>query len=125
MTLNEFQAHVQKWLYLVFKDQEGRTSYQVRVFRFYEEATELAQATDLTREEAHRMVDWVYDRKKGEVVRELGGTMTTLAALTTASGFTLNHVAVTELERVNDPDVILRVRVRQLTKNELFPTGGQ
>lgn len=57
---------------------------KVRVYRFLEEAMELAQAMEVTKEEAAKLLDYVFSRPVGEVRQELGGTVFTLVGVANA-----------------------------------------
>jgi hypothetical protein len=67
--------------------------------RFLEEALELAQASGCSREDAHRLVDYVFSRNIGQAELEAGGVMVTLAALCSACGIDMDQAANRELER--------------------------
>ena len=61
----EFQDSVKKWTWECFGEKIATDKLQ-RNHRFLEEALELVQACDCTREEAHMLVDYVYGRPVGE-----------------------------------------------------------
>jgi NTP pyrophosphatase (non-canonical NTP hydrolase) len=82
-----------------FGDGSG-VKLDVRAWRFFEEATELVQAVGTTREDAHRLVDYVFDRPVGEPSQEVGGVMITLAGLCLSAGIDLHDAGETELARV-------------------------
>ena len=78
-----------------------------RAKRFFEEATELFQATHSTaisgtdaRAMAHRMVDHVFDKPVGDVYQEFGGVELTAMALARVCGVSKFQAGVDELERV-------------------------
>lgn len=83
-----FQSQVREWTTECF-GTEAAMHVVDRSHRFTEEALELAQATGTTREDAHKLVDYVYDRPTGEVSNEVGGVLLTTAALCTALGINL------------------------------------
>jgi NTP pyrophosphatase (non-canonical NTP hydrolase) len=94
-----------------------------RTHRFLEEALELAQAAGCPRNEAMRLVDYVYGRDRGAVHQEVGGVMLTLAALCHAHGIAMNIEAERELCRVWDNiDVIRR---KELMKPKGSPLPGR
>lgn len=81
--IDVFRRNVYKWLcdcLGVWKANDKKT----RVYRFLEEALELAQATGCSREDALALVDYVYNREPGVVEQEIGGVMLTLAGLSSA-----------------------------------------
>ena len=71
-----------------------------RCHRFIEEALELVQAGDCSKEDVLMLVDYVYSRPKGEVYQEVGGVIVTLAAFCTAWNQDLELDAVVEQERI-------------------------
>lgn len=89
--MNNFQERIIKWFNLCFgghdlKDKNKRNS------RFFEEAVELVQAADMSKDEAHKLVDHVYSRPKGEVAQEVGGVLTTLMTLLEAHELKLEEI---------------------------------
>lgn len=110
-----FQAKVAEWLHLCFGDVIAMDKKE-RCYRFQEEANELVQSMGMTREEAHSLVDYTWDRPIGEPHQELGGVMVTLAALCHASEMEMEAGGFVELARINQPDVIERIRQKQKTK---------
>ena len=74
-----FQSRVYKWFVSCFGPKLG-TEIE-RSHRFLEEALELVQVIGCSREEAHNLVDYTYNRYIGELDQEIGGVMTTLAVL--------------------------------------------
>jgi NTP pyrophosphatase (non-canonical NTP hydrolase) len=71
-----------------------------RNHRFLEESLELVQAGNCTRDDAHLLVDYVFNRDVGEQQQEVGGVMVTLAALCLAYGIDMHEAGETELARV-------------------------
>jgi hypothetical protein len=97
--MSEFQPAVLAWMLDCFG--EALTyDRQERGIRFMEEATELVQASGITVDQAHALVDYVYNREVGEPEQEVGGVMVTLAALCTALSIDLTKEANTELDRI-------------------------
>jgi hypothetical protein len=76
--MREFQYAVTKWFLECFEGERGKN---LRNYRFFEEATELVQSLGMTKSECIQLIDYVFDRPVGEPLDELGGTLTTLAAL--------------------------------------------
>ena len=93
-----FQTKVNIWIEKCFGKEIGLDQVE-RKYRFFEEATELVQATGFTREQAHKMVDYVYNRPVGELPQEIGGVMNCVAALCTAYDLNMEELAETELNR--------------------------
>lgn len=82
-----------------------------RVYRFLEEALELAQAMGITEEEADTLSHYVFNRPVGEVKQEYGGAAFTLASVGNVLGLDLvqaGHAAVDEaysrIDRIREKD---------------------
>jgi hypothetical protein len=115
-----FQQRVQPWLMECF----GPTIAADRVernHRFFEEATELVQATGMTVNEAHQLVDYVFNRPVGEPNQEVGGTMVTLAALCLANDLDMHSAGETELARISVPETVAKIRAKQAAKPKHSP----
>lgn len=97
--VESYQDRVGAWMLACFGTDitNDRTE---RAYRFLEESVELVQSLDVTREEAHRLVDYTFDRPKGETAQEVGGVAVTLATLCTMAGVNLKDAAEAELARV-------------------------
>lgn len=121
MLLTEFQRAVGRWMRGCFVTPEAMTIEQ-RSFRMLEEANELAQAGGVTREEAHRLVDYVYDRPKGEIEQEIGGVAVTLAGLAEVKNVTVEICAERELHRcIQNTE---KIREKDLQKPKRSPLPG-
>jgi hypothetical protein len=113
----KFQNRVLRWVLDCF-GFERASDRTIRNDRFIEEALELIQATGSTRERAHELVDYVFDRPMGAIKQEVGGTMVTLAALCLANGVDMHECGETELARILDPLVMEKIRAKDLAKPE-------
>jgi hypothetical protein len=71
-----------------------------RGMRSLEENIELGQSVGVTREEAHRLVNHVFDKKPGYTSQELGGAALTLLACADGCGYLLSECALAELHRI-------------------------
>ena len=112
----DFQNLVANW---VRDTLGGESLFDVheRCMRFGEEAIELIQAAEhVSREEMHKLVDYVYDRPVGIVEQELGGTMITLKALASGLGCNAENELKTELHRILDPEVTKKIQKKQHEK---------
>ncbi len=78
-----FQYRVSRWMQACFGPEIANDKKE-RIYRFIEEALELAQAMDVTPEEINQLIKYTYDRPKGEVEQEIGGVCVTLNALANA-----------------------------------------
>lgn len=114
----EFQSRVDPWMMTCFGPEISGDKVE-RNHRFGEEANELMQACGCTREDAHKLVDYVYDRPVGEPKQEVGGVMVTLAALCLAHDMNMHTEGETELARIwTKVDVI---RAKQAAKPKFGP----
>ncbi len=118
--MREFQDAVDSWTVECF-GREVAFDKSIRNFRFIEEALELVQACGMTADECHQLVEYVYGRPVGERAQEIGGVMVTLAALCTAQGESLAAQAWREIERVNLPEMIEKIRAKQAGKPRNSP----
>ena len=113
MSENDFQARVAKWMQVCFGPEIAADRVE-RNYRFLEEALELVQACDCSREDAHKLVDYVYGRPVGETVQEVGGVMITLAALCKTQGQNMHEAGEIELRRIWT--AIDKIRLKQASK---------
>ncbi|MDX4956276.1 hypothetical protein [Delftia acidovorans] len=113
-----FQQRVQPWLMACF-GAEIAADRRERNHRFLEEALETVQAAGCTASEAHQLVDYVFGRPVGELGQEVGGAMTTLAALCLANGIDMHAEADKELARVWT--MVEKIRAKQAAKPKHSP----
>lgn len=99
---------------------EAAADPKERCFRFIEEAVELAQSMDFTRDEIVRVVDWVLSRPKGGAAQEVAGTLVTLLSLCNSLGVDASEEFGKELDRIETPEVMARVRRRRAEKNKVL-----
>lgn len=114
----EFQQRVHPWLMECFGPAISADK-QERNHRFLEEALETVQAAGCTASEAHQLVDYVFGRPVGELGQEVGGAMTTLAALCLANGIDMHAEAEKELARVWT--MVEKIRAKQAAKPKHSP----
>ncbi|AEK63203.1 hypothetical protein [Collimonas fungivorans] len=113
-----FQQRVQPWMMECF-GSEIAADRKERNHRFFEEATELIQACEMTRSEAHQLVDYVYARPVGDARQEVGGVMVTLAALCLAQDMDMH--AAGEIELVRIWTKVDQIRAKQAAKPRHSP----
>lgn len=77
---NVLQRRVAQFLKDCFTD-DPVVRPKVRVYRFLEEAMELAQSMEVSKEDATKLVDYVFGRPVGDVKQELGGVVFTLVGV--------------------------------------------
>lgn len=123
MIVAEFQNHVNTWMQRCF-GPEIASDRRERNHRFLEEALELVQSLDCTREEAHQLVDYVFGRPVGDPSQENGGVLVTLAALCNAAGLKMGRDGMAELDRINTPEIIEKIRCKQAAKPQFSPLPG-
>ena len=99
MAREPYQDRVVEWAVECFGKADAFNE-TMRVFRFLEEALELAQACGCNRAAAERVLAYVYDRPAGEPKQEVGGTMVSLAVLCEAFGMNMSDCAEDEYSRV-------------------------
>lgn len=123
MKISSLQVAVTMWMHRCFGEAVAKDKDE-RNFRFLEESLELVQAGGCTQEDAHKLVDYVYRRPVGELAQEVGGVSITLAALCQAHKVSWEASAVDEYKRINQPEVIVKIRQKQATKPQHSPLPG-
>lgn len=123
-SIDSFQARVHLWLLACFGETIARDREE-RNHRFLEETLELVQSLGCSASEAHQLVDYVFGRPVGEPAQEVGGAMVTLAALCLANGLDMHADGETELARVNNPEILLKIRAKQAAKPKHSPLPSQ
>ena len=114
----DFQTNVQPWLLACF-GEEIAGDKEERNHRFLEEALELVQACGCGADEAHQLVDYVFNRPVGEKTQEVGGVMVTLASLCLAQDLNMHVEGDVELERVWTK--VEQIRAKQAAKPKFSP----
>ena len=109
------QPRIAAWVRKVFTEAEAQNAPE-RALRLVEEAVELAQACGVERDALHRLVDYVLARPVGDPAQEVAGTMVTLYALAQAINVDADDAFENEVSRIQQPEVIDRVRRRQHEK---------
>jgi hypothetical protein len=122
--LDNYQRSIHKWMVSCFGPEIARDRME-RNFRFLEEALELFQSQACSRQDAHRLVDYVFDRPVGDLHQEVGGVMVTLMALCNAAGLSADGCGEMELERISDPGMIAKIRAEKAAKDIRSPLPGQ
>lgn len=91
-------------------------SKRERAMRFYEEATELAQACGMTQADCHAIQARVMSRESGVVAQESAGAYFTLLVLAHAHEVSLDWELLKEFRRVEDPAMMARIREKHRGK---------
>jgi hypothetical protein len=118
-----FQARMDEWLLACFGEKIARDKAE-RNHRFLEEALELVQALGCTASEAHQLVDYTFGRPSGEAFQEVGGVVTTLAALCLAHGFDMQQAAEAELARIWTKVETIRAKQAAKPKHSPLPAAA-
>jgi Lar family restriction alleviation protein len=118
----DFQARVARVHAALFDDDP--TDIPERVARFFEEANEACQALGMSREDAHALVDYTYSRPIGEPAAELGAAAVTLTSLCVVAGHDLHNCAEYELDRLQLPETIERIKAKRSTRHGRGPLPG-
>lgn len=102
MILDDFQDMIGIWMKTCFGYPLPKVEEKRRIYRFIEEALELAQAAEMTKEECLQLIEYVYYRPIGEIDDEVSGTITTLAAFCQFHGLSLGLCAKQGLHKCFD-----------------------
>lgn len=122
--MRTFQERVRAWVIACFGDTVLCDTKE-RNWRFLEEALELAQACDCSREDALKLIDYVYGRPVGEKSQEVGGVLLTLSALCSAHGISMDAAGQTELLRCWDKFDAIRAKQAAKQKDSALPGSTQ
>lgn len=95
----ERQLIVGNWAVREFGHIEANSRPQ-RGLRLLEEAVELFQVCNGSKEIAHKLVDYVFSRPSGNVLQEIGGVSVTLLALGSAIGVDVDTQEFNEIVRI-------------------------
>lgn len=118
MTEQSFQEGVARWMEKAFIPSLY-SNITERCDRALEELLELLQSLGYDASRVATLVDYVYNRPVGDPNQEVGGTMVTLAALCHVADINMERQAWRELERIEQPEVMEKIRSKQLAKNAL------
>lgn len=113
-----FQADVAEWMSHCFLPSLYSNMTE-RGDRLLEEVLELLQAHGYDKTRVATLVDYVFGRPVGEPAQEVGGVMVTLAGYCWVAGLDMHANGQAELDRINQPDVMAKIRAKQEAKNAL------
>ncbi len=117
-----WQQRVEAAHHALFHDDP--TDVEERRARFWEEAGETVQAFGMTEEDAIELVRYTWSRAKGEPAKEIGAAMLTLTSLCVAAGYNLSECAEADLEKLQRPETIARIRAKRSTRHGRGPLPG-
>lgn len=103
---------------------EDPTDVPERAARFFEESNETCQSFGMTREEAHALVDYTYDRPMGDQKKEIGSVSLTLTSLCVVAGYDRSECEEADLEKLVRPETIARIRAKRATRHGRGPLPG-
>lgn len=89
--LKTFQKLIWNWGVAAFGPRHMTSKYE-RALRMLEEAMELAQACEVSKEKAMLSLDYVYARPVGDAYTELGDVLMTTLALTSNLNYDADDV---------------------------------
>lgn len=92
--------------------------------RFFEEAAETAQAFGMAEEDAIALVRYTFGRPVGEPKLEVGSAKLTLTSLCVEAGLDLQECAEADLEKLQRPETIARIRAKRATRHGRGPLPG-
>lgn len=115
---HRFQADVADWMDQCFLPSLSNNMTE-RGDRLLEEVLELLQAHGYDSARVPTLVNYVFGRPVGEPAQEVGGVMVTLAAYCSVAGLSMQADGQAELDRINQPEVMARIRAKQEAKNAL------
>lgn len=99
------QKEVAEWCTAAF-GHSNATRLPMRAMRFLEEAVELFQTIPgVSKKDAQKVLDHVFERKVGGIRNEFGGVGITLLAFAEAAGINADECELQELERVKTKDL--------------------
>ncbi|HDS1602011.1 hypothetical protein I5V52_01265 [Stenotrophomonas maltophilia] len=113
-----FQAGVAAWMGQCFLPSLYSNMTE-RGDRLLEEVLELLQAHNYDKTRVATLVDYVFGRPVGEPAQEVGGVMVTLAGYCWVAGLDMHAAGDAELARINQPEVMAKIRAKQEAKNAL------
>jgi len=117
-----YQNRVADAQYALFHDDP--TDIPERNARAFEEAAETAQAFGMTRDEAIALVDYTFSRPVGDPAKEIGAKILTAFSLGVVAGIDVMAAAEADLEKLQRPETIARIRAKRATRHGRGPLPG-
>lgn len=117
-----FQERVSAAHHALFHDDP--TDIEERRARFWEEAGETVQALGMSEEDAVALVRYTWSRPAGEPKKEIGAAALTLASLCVVAGYDMMACAEADLEKLQRPETIERIRAKRATRHGRGPLPG-
>lgn len=117
-----FQLRVSVAHHALFHDDP--TDVAERRARYFEESGETVQAFGMTEDEAITLVRYTWSRPAGEPRKEIGAAALTLASLCVVAGHDMMECAEADLEKLQRPETIERIRAKRATRHGRGPLPG-
>lgn len=117
-----YQERVQAAHHALFHDDP--TDIPERNARALEESMETAQAFGMSRDEALALVDYTFSRPVGDPRKELGAKILTAFSLGITAGIDVMAAAEDELQKMQLPETIARIRAKRATRHGRGPLPG-
>jgi hypothetical protein len=117
-----YQERVAEAHHALFADDP--TDIEERRDRYAEESNEVLQAFGMSREDMHKLVDYTWGRPVGEHDKEIGAALVTLTSLCVVAGVDLMSCGEAELEKLQRPETIARIRAKRSTRHGRGPLPG-
>ncbi|QXZ79616.1 hypothetical protein [Rhizobium sp. L51/94] len=92
--------------------------------RNFEESCETAQAFDMTLDEALALVRYTWSRPPGDRIKELGSQILTAVSLAEVAGIGAMEAAEADLDKLQQPETIARIRAKRATRHGRGPLPG-
>lgn len=121
--MKEFQEQVAIWFRTCFGNppDHNASNPRERAARFAEEAIETMQAAGLTKDEVASLVDYVFSRPKGDLMDEISGSLTTIAALATTHNLNLDECALHGISSLYSKMEKVRAKHRNKPPGSVIP----
>ncbi len=100
------------------------TDIAERNARSFEESIETAQAFGMTEDEAIALVKYTFSRPVGDPAKELGAKVLTAFSLGVVAGIDVMAAAEADLEKLQRPETIARIRAKRSTRHGRGPLPG-
>ncbi|WP_225246527.1 hypothetical protein [Agrobacterium tomkonis] len=117
-----YQERVAAAHHALFHDDP--TDIEERRARFAEEVNETLQAFGMTEGEAIELVRYTWSRPVGQPEKEVGAALLTLASLCVVAGIDMAACGEADLEKLQRPETIARIRAKRSTRHGRGPLPG-
>ncbi|MCZ7974421.1 hypothetical protein O9X80_07950 [Agrobacterium salinitolerans] len=117
-----YQSRVAAAHHALFHDDP--TDIAERNARSFEESVETAQAFGMSEDDAIALVKYTFSRPVGEPAKELGAKVLTAFSLGVVAGIDVMAAAEADLEKLQRPETIARIRAKRSTRHGRGPLPG-